>query len=300
MPHARACALANTNPHSRDDRIQFEEEGHTYYIDGKRVSRSVSAVLDLYFARFDPHAVVEKYFARWKVDPASKYYQMIKDLELVDGMGEEEQKRAIVRLWAARGEEASCAGTEMHAQIEHHLNGAVEDGSGGGQSVEFDQYLQWRKSFFPERQPMPYRTEWSVYDEEAGLAGQIDSLWKGKDGAFFMVDWKRCSPAGRRTTDPLQPLGPHVPAFRWETGIGPCSRLPHTPFFHYCIQQNLYKYILERHYGIKVERMFLAQFHPLLPSFHSVEVPDMQDVTREIMEALYEERQRMSIEGPSA
>lgn len=291
MALPRVCALALANPHPPDERIVFEDEGHVYKLDGKKVPLSVSGLWGQYFTHFDPQGAVEKYFAGWKTDPNSKYHQLIKCLSLVLKMDDAEAKQAIVKLWAAGGEDASGAGTEMHAEIEYFLNGMPEAREGGRETKEFkDQFLPWMKWFCEEKDLRPYRTEWSVFDEEAKLAGQIDSLWRSaKDGTFVMVDWKRCTPAGRRPTDPLQRLGPDVPSFRGEKGIGPCSHLPNTKFFHYCIQQNLYKYIVERHYGIKVERMYLAQFHPLLPEYHCVAVPDMQDVVGKIMEERYEE-----------
>jgi len=280
MP-TRASFLADASPHPRDARIEFEEEYHKYYLDGEEVPISVSGLWAECFPHFDAPSVVEKYYSTWKQDAKSKYHQLIRYLALRRGFSEEEQKAEIVRFWSAGGEEASSAGTAMHAQIEYHLNGEEVETD----APEFGQYLAWRESFLPELCLAPYRTEWSVYDEEAKVAGQIDSLWRSKDGStFVMVDWKRCDPKPKRAGAPLQPLGPKVEAFRNEKGLGPCSHLPNTSFYHYCVQQNLYKYIVDTHYGIKVGRMFLAQFHPLLPSFHCVEVPDMQDVARSIMQ----------------
>ena len=73
-------------------------------------------------------------------------------------------------------------------------------------------------------------------------------------------------------------------AFGDRTGSGPCSTLPDTKFFHYCVQQNLYKRILERCYGITVKRMHLAQFHPELMGYHHVQVPDLSRVADALLE----------------
>ena len=71
--------------------------------------------------------------------------------------------------------------------------------------------------------------------------------------------------------------------------LEPCSDLPNTSFYHYCIQQNVYKYIVDSFYGIVIDSMFLAQFHPDLPGPHCVEVPDMQDRVKIIMDDRTEE-----------
>ena len=280
-----AGSLAAFNPHSRDANIFFQAEGHQYILNGTPMRCSVSDVIRSHFSQFDPEYVVATHFASWKEDAASKYYQLIRYLALVEKQDEEGQRQAIVRLWKAGGKEASETGTALHAQIESYLNDEPDDGSGERQKVEFKQFLAFKEDFARGRPVRPYRTEWSVYDEEAGVAGQIDSLWETEDGSLFMVDWKRCSPAGRRPSDPQQPLGPDVPAFRDERGLGLCADLPNTKFFHYCVQQNLYKFIVERHYGLRIDRMFLAQFHPLLEAYNCVAVPDMQDLASRIMAA---------------
>lgn len=277
--------LAAFNPHPRDSRIVFRAEGHQYLLDGVQMRRSVSGVVHSCFPQFDSEATIAKYFDSWKADPASKYHQLIRYLALVEKQDDEGQRRAIASLWKAGGDEASEAGTALHAQIESYLNDESDDGSGERQKVDFQQFLAFKEDFGRGRPVRPYRTEWSVYDEEAGVAGQIDSLWETEDGSLLMVDWKRCSPAGKKPSDPLQTLGPDVPSFRGERGLGLCAELPNTKFFHYCVQQNLYKFIVERHYGLRIDRMFLAQFHPLLESYHSVEVPDMQDIARGLMAA---------------
>lgn len=82
----------------------------------------------------------------------------------------------------------------------------------------------------------------------------------------------------------MNPLSPKMENFGGKTGSYPCDEVPDTPFGHYCIQQNVYKQILERHYGIKLEGMYLAQFHPRLPRPHSVLVPDLSSIASSILE----------------
>ena len=53
--------LAVTNAHLRDERITFEEETHTYTIDGSRDNwTSCTGFIHTYFAPFEPDVVIKK------------------------------------------------------------------------------------------------------------------------------------------------------------------------------------------------------------------------------------------------
>ena len=68
--------LAVVNKHERDDRIQFEEETHTYTIDGVRKGwTSCTGFLHNFFGHFDADAVIAKMMSssKWV---ESKYYGM--------------------------------------------------------------------------------------------------------------------------------------------------------------------------------------------------------------------------------
>ena len=128
------------NAHPRDARVVFEEETHKYFVDGQRVSLSVSGLWGQYFTEFDPDAAVDKFFHNWSADPFGKYFQLIKYMDLVLGYSVEEQKKGILTLWSNNGTHSADQGTELHSNIEKHLNDeSVEDGS-----VEFVHYLRWK------------------------------------------------------------------------------------------------------------------------------------------------------------
>ena len=47
----------------------------------------------------------------------------------------------------------------------------------------------------------------------------------------------------------------------------------------YCLQQNLYKYILEDNYGKKVSSMNLLVLHPRYHTYFHIQVPDLTKET---------------------
>lgn len=253
--------LASQNPHVRDQRIVFHEPTHVYEVDGQRYDASVTNVYDFFFPHFDSQKVVDKYYKHWKCNPHSKYYSLIAYLTQVVGLqSDDEIKAQIICLWSSTGKIRSSYGTSVHRLIELYLNNEPLPKE---TPVEFSQFLEWR-SEHPTW--VPFRTEWAVFTEEFGIAGQIDSVWKDTEtGEFHVVDWK-CVEEMRLENQ------------YGECGFNPFSFLANTNFWHYCVQQNLYQYILEKHYGLRVATCSLLQVHQKLPRAVSWKIVDFQSL----------------------
>jgi hypothetical protein len=221
--------LKQLNTHSRDNNITFEEEGHKYTINGETNYTSVTTWLKKFFYPFNDEQVITNMMKspKW---PNSKYF----------GMSKEE----IKKLWRENGNEAAKLGTAMHKMFEDHYNGLTVDASG----IEFEYFT----NFINDHPNLkPFRTEWTVYDEELRLSGSIDMLFINDDGTLSIYDWKRC-----KSMDKEVSFNKYAKA--------PIKHIPDTNFWHYSIQLNAYKMIIERNYGYKVKDMFLVCIHPEL------------------------------------
>jgi hypothetical protein len=67
---------------------------------------------------------------------------------------------------------------------------------------------------------------------------------------------------------------------KWQSSTNPIfSELPDTNFWHYSLQLNIYKYLLEKNYKKTVKGLFLICLHPENKnnSYIRLEVPDLQD-----------------------
>jgi ATP-dependent exoDNAse (exonuclease V) beta subunit len=107
----------------------------------------------------------------------------------------------------------------------------------------------------------PYRVEWMIFDEEVRLAGSIDFVNENPDGTLTIYDWKRCKEIKKTNS-----FG--------DSAITECiAHLPDTNYWHYALQLNTYKTILERKYGKKVQDLFLVGLHPNLPTYKLYKVP---------------------------
>jgi CRISPR/Cas system-associated exonuclease Cas4 (RecB family) len=130
----------------------------------------------------------------------------------------------------------------------------------------------------------PYRTEWMVYYEELKLSGSIDMIFENPDGTLRIYDWKRCKEI------PNESFGGKCSATKC---IG---HLPDSKFWHYSLQLNTYKTILEEKYGKTVTELCLVCLHPenAYKNYDLIPVPVLEDEMR----ALFEFRARQIRESP--
>jgi len=130
--------------------------------------------------------------------------------------------------------------------------------------IEWEYFLDFVRDN-PELKP--YRTEWMIYDEELLLAGSIDMVYENPDGTLMIYDWKRSKEI--KKTDSFM-----------KYALTECiSHIPDTNYWHYTLQLNTYKAILESKYGKKVTKMCLVCLHPnnKNKSFQIIPVPDIQE-----------------------
>jgi CRISPR/Cas system-associated exonuclease Cas4 (RecB family) len=222
--------LANVNKHSRDEFITFDEGPHIYTVHGDSTFTSVTTWNHSHFDVFDSDVVIDNMIKRGSLnDPKNKYYGMTKE--------------EIKELWSKKGASASIQGTKLHYDIECYNNYMEVDND----SIEFQYFLQF-DSDYPELKP--YRTEWMVYYEELKLSGSIDMVYENPDGTLQIYDWKR------------------VLELKSESFGGKCAKtfcinhLPDSNYWHYSLQLNTYKMILEHKYGKKVTGLYLVCLHP--------------------------------------
>jgi ATP-dependent exoDNAse (exonuclease V) beta subunit len=106
-----------------------------------------------------------------------------------------------------------------------------------------------------------------IFDEELKIAGSIDMVFENEDGTLSIYDWKRCKEINQENT---------WNKFATNEVI---SHLPDTNYWHYSLQLNTYKAILERKYGKIVKELYLVKLHPDDPndSYELIEVPILSE-----------------------
>ncbi len=249
--------LSKKNPHERDKLIKFFEEPHIYTVNDEEGYISVTTWNHSHFEEFNADSIIDKMMNGKNWNENNKYWGM--------------NKEQIKHLWDKNKTEASTAGTKLHYDIECYYNKMPVSNS----SIEYQYFLDFAND--PAyKYLIPYRTEWMIYDQEFKFAGSVDALFKDENGDLEIYDWKRSKEIKKNNT--------------WnKRAKTPCiNHLCDTNFWHYSLQLNTYKAILEKNYGKKVSKMCLVVLHPANEnsSYIRLEVPDL---SREI-KALFELR----------
>lgn len=245
--------------YEQDAHIDFEPEEHIYIRDGKERLLPVSTLIAYFFEAFDALTAAER--------SASRNQTSVEE---------------TLDKWDKIGKMASEVGTFVHAQTENYFQHGHFDTdypftfNGETEYISVAREKQQFMDFIRDYHIEPYRQEWPVYDEELNIAGTIDLICKEADATFTIYDWKR---SGKVVNAQGQPI---VEAFGYKMSFNGI-RLPDTAFYHYCIQQNLYRYMLESHYGIKIKAMNLVVLCPEYPTYFVAEVPKMDEVIEQVV-----------------
>jgi ATP-dependent exoDNAse (exonuclease V) beta subunit len=120
----------------------------------------------------------------------------------------------------------------------------------------------------------PYRTEWSVYHDDAKIAGSIDMVYENTDGTLSIYDWKRAKLITRINNFNRFAIHPLI------------CHLPDSNFWHYALQLNTYKYILETKYEKKIKGLFLVRLHPDSEekNYELIELPDLSSEVHDLFQ----------------
>jgi len=265
--------LQVNNAHPRDEFIIFQEEGHKYTITNDMESKytSVTTWNHSHFPKFDADAIIDKMMKgkNWKI--GHKYWGMTKE--------------EIKAQWNDNGKQASGAGTEMHFNIEcfmnndvvtypythldlqkHYMEMVAQNTCKEDTTIEWKYFLQFIKEN-PELKP--YRTEWLVYDTELKLSGAIDMVYENPDGTLMIYDWKR----SKNITA--------VNNFNKYAETECINHMPDSNLWHYSLQLNTYKRILERNYGKQVTHLRLVRIHPECED-NTYEIVDVPDLSKDV------------------
>ena len=290
---ATTTALGGRNPHPRDAHIHFEEGPHKYTIQGingvtaETEFTSVTTLVHQHFEHFNAKEVIAAMMRNQKKwnDPIAnaKYY----------GKTAEE----IEEMWSKAGRDAAAKGTEMHYKIECFYNDAdtaetdTADTAADNNSRRCSpdtptKELKYFKNFHNEHVAgeqatlRPYRTEWTVFHEEARIAGSIDMVYEVTDTTdttttatpLAIYDWKRCREIVKTNRGNKFATHPAI------------EHLPDTNYWHYALQLNIYKYILQSKYDKTVTDLYIIVLHPEAKNYQRIKLPDLQSEVAELFE----------------
>jgi len=189
----------------------------------------------------------------------------------------EEEKRTeedVLDEYLLMRDEAAEKGTFLHNQIENYLKGKDFDSD----SHEMKMFLDFYKKEVKSRNLQFFEAEKMIFSDKYNVAGTIDCLFK-KEGTdeYVMLDWKRSKKLI---------IDGHPRIFGYGYALSELSNLDNSSFNRYCLQQNVYKHILETEYSIKISSMKLVVLYENYSDYYVLNVPIMKKESNIIMNSL--------------
>lgn len=165
----------------------------------------------------------------------------------------------IKQLWKETGAKTSILGTNLHDNIERYINKL---------DIDIDiECNEWKLflNYIESHNKTPYRTEWMIYDDTYKICGTVDMVYLNDDGTYDIIDWKRTKKIS-------------IPRNK-----NPCN----TTYWHYAIQLNCYKYMLEKNYDIKINKLIIVQLHPEQDNFILHDMPHIDEYIFNLLKSYF-------------
>jgi hypothetical protein len=242
-------------------KIEFNESDHTYVINDGKDQESIISVTS---------------FIKQKFPDFDKESKLTEIAELnIDAFAVEEE-------W----EQLNTEGKQMHKRIENYLKSGRDKRQLNFLKKEDNLFFR----FMLQQKYVTLASEFMIYDPQLKIAGTIDALFISEESykrRFFsdnnnnnnnnndddlvedviLVDWKR-----------IKKL--HYSSINNEIGFHPFDFLQKTNHTLNSMQVNMYKYILEKNYNVRVCKMFLVILHPINDEPVICEIPYLEEVQK--------------------
>jgi hypothetical protein len=239
----------------KDIQDEFDKDLHKYFIDntGNAEYISVTTLIERFF-QFDLLRYLEK-----------------KAIE--EGKSEEE----VLDAHLFKTYEAALLGTKLHLLIENYFTKnqkPIEDNL-----PEFDFFLKFVHEKIIPKGLTFLEAEKRIFLPEFNVAGTVDCLFYSSDDKYIMADWKRSKKLIVKGTNRPDKRGFQI-EMQGLTDLTNCS------YYRYCIQQNMYKYILEKEYNILISEMILVVLHEEFSNYYTIKLPEMPNETKVILNSI--------------
>ena len=276
--------LSSRNSHPRDKDIQFFEEDHKYVIltEPNVKYTSVTTWNHSHFPKFEADIIIDNMMKSKSWKEGHKYW----------GLNPEQ----IKSQWNTNRDAVAGAGTDLHYEIEcfnndkrflfDYTNKELYEIYWSDNHLTHDSKpIEWQYFInFVRDNPhlKPFRTEWTVYHDDVKISGSIDMIYENPDGTLSIYDWKRAKLITRINNFNKFALPPQI------------CHLPDSNFWHYALQLNTYKAIIEQKYGKVVKNLFLVRLHPDAEE-KNYELIELPDLSTEIKDLFIERKKQLTI-----
>ena len=262
--------------------FKFYEDGHYYECKGKRVGVSVTTFIHEFCNEFNEQEMAEKV--------AEKNIKIINDLYRISGEVSEQEYETyptsvqdILKQWHYKRDFSCEKGSLGHLYSQGLWNG--EDikeiqnkidlfTNGLENPIEIIQE-QAERFYFDYQDHLEHLIdELPIGSEEYDIASCVDHLFYNKlTGGLVLVDYK---------TNSLMD-GYNKKAYNKAMKV-PLSHINDDALHHYHIQLSIYKFLIEKYTGLKVDEMFIVYMSENIENYEIIEIPYLKEEVEKILE----------------
>ena len=237
--------------------FKFYADGHYYECKGKRVGISVTTFIHEYCNEFDAEGMAEKVANR-------------------DG----KTVQQVLDEWAYKRDFSCSKGTTCHEWSQSLWSGAEY------KPLLFDESKEYMSALDKIRnQAVNFKNDYQEHlehlidelpigSEEFNIASCVDHLFYNKlTGGLVLVDYK---------TNSLME-GYNKKAYKKAMKV-PLSHINDDALHHYYIQLSIYKFLIEKYTGLKVDEMFIVYMSENIENYEIIEIPYLYEEVRKILE----------------
>ena len=237
--------------------FKFYEDGHYYECKGKRVGISVTTFIHEFCNEFDAERMAEKVANR-----DGKTIQQVLD------------------EWAYKRDFSCEKGTTCHEWSQSLWSGAEY------KPLLYDESKEYMSALIKIRsQAVNFKNDYQdhlehlidelpIGSEEYDIASCVDHLFYNKlTGGLVLVDYK---------TNSLMD-GYNKKAYKKAMKV-PLSHINDDALHHYHIQLSIYKYLIEKYTGLKVDEMFIVYMSENIENYEIIDIPYLKEEVEAILE----------------
>ena len=237
--------------------FKFYADGHYYECKGKRVGISVTTFIHEYCNEFDAEGMAEKVANR-------------------DG----KTVKQVLDEWAYKRDFSCEKGTTCHEWSQSLWSGAEY------KPLLFDESKEYMSALDKIRnQAVNFKNDYQEHlehlidelpigSEEFNIASCVDHLFYNKlTGGLVLVDYN---------TNSLME-GYNKKAYKKAMKV-PLSHINDDALHHYHIQLSIYKFLIEKYTGLKVDEMFIVYMSENIENYEIIPIPYLYEEVRKILE----------------
>ena len=242
------------------DFVFFEDE-HYYECKGKRVGVSVTRFISEYENEFQQQEIAEKC--------------AIKENRPVE---------EILAEWKYKADFACMKGTTCHEYAQHLWSGnewQFKDFDGSRNYEIAVDLIQNQANNFKddyEERLEHLIDELPIGSEEYDIASCVDHLFYNKlTGGLVLVDYK--------TNSILKGYNDAVSNRKYTKKMKlPLNKIEDDALHHYYLQLSIYKFLIEKYTGLKVDEMFIVYMSENIENYEIIEIPYLKEEVKKILE----------------